>query len=92
MNPHALDQAVELGRGALFLAMELLLPVLLAGLVIGILTAVLQAATQVHEQAIGTIPRLAVIVLVLALVLPWMLSSLSDYARELIAGAPQWVK
>jgi len=63
-------------------------PVLVAGTVVGLVVALLQALTQVQEQTVAFVPKLFVMVLVLAISLPWVLTRLIEYSQELIANIP----
>ncbi|MBN1442752.1 MAG: flagellar biosynthetic protein FliQ [Planctomycetes bacterium] len=76
------DSAVDLTQQALIVAAELSLPMLGVGLVIGLLFSVLQAMTQVHEQTLSFIPKLLAMALVAFLLMPWILSVITDYTRE----------
>ena len=59
-------------------------PMLLLSMLVGVVVAILQAVTQIHEQTIGFVLKLIVVVLVL-LIGGWMLETLQDYTRELFA-------
>jgi len=86
-----MQAAVELGRGALLLAMKLALPAMAAALVVGLVVAILQAATQVQEQTVAIVPRLLAAAVALLLLLPWMMAALADYARTLIGDMAGWM-
>jgi flagellar biosynthetic protein FliQ len=92
MDSGTLDQAVDLGREALLLAVQLSLPILLAGLVVGAVISALQAATQMQEQTLNQVPKMFAIAATAFLALPWMLSALSDYAANLFLGMGTWFK
>ena len=71
-----------LGDG-LFLAIKLSMPMLLLGMAVGVVIAIFQAVTQIHEQTLGFILKLIVVIVILILGGGWMLESLQDYSREL---------
>jgi len=85
MNP---QDAVDLGREALMVATLIAAPVLVAGLVVGLVVGLIQALTQVQEQTVAFVPKLVVMVLALAISLPWVLTRLVEYSQELIANIP----
>ena len=58
-------------------------PMLLLGMAAGVLVAIFQAVTQIHEQTIGFILKVVIIVGVLLFAGGWMLTTLQDYSREL---------
>ena len=70
-------------RDALLVAIKLSAPMLLLGMAVGVLIAIFQAVTQIHEQTLGFILKLIVIVGLLLLGGGWMLETLQDYSREL---------
>ena len=70
-------------RDGLLVAIKLSAPMLLLGMAVGVLIAVFQAVTQIHEQTLGFIFKVIVIVAVLLLGGGWMMETLLDYTREL---------
>ena len=68
---------------ALLVALKLSMPMLLLGMAVGILIAIFQAVTQIHEQTLGFILKLIMIIVVLLIGGGWMLETLQDYTREL---------
>ena len=80
------DGLVEAVRQALLAGFVVAAPVLLVGFVVGTLAGLLQAATGVHEQIVGLVPRLAAMVLVLLVTLPWMVERLAELFRASAAG------
>ena len=66
-------------RGALWTVMKLAAPLLLTSLGVGLLVAIFQAATQIHEQTLTFVPKVAVIALLLLVLGSWMLTNLQDY-------------
>lgn len=92
MDSSVLDQAVDVGREALFLAVKLSLPILVAGLLVGSVISLLQAATQVQEQTLNQVPKMFAIAAVAFLALPWILASLAEYTTGLVMGMGTWFK
>lgn len=82
------DQAIELSRHALLLALLLAAPVLGVALLMGLVTSALQAVTQLHDQTLGFVPRMVVVLLVALVTLPWGLEMLVDYSSELFRNIP----
>ena len=79
---------VEKLREGIWIVLKLGGPMLLLSMVVGILIAIFQAVTQIHEQSLGFILKLMVVVLVLLVGGSWMMQNLLEYARgifELIA-------
>lgn len=63
-------------------------PVLLAGMFVGLMVGLLQALTQVQEQTIAFVPKIAAMVLVLSLTLPWLMAQMVRYSSEVITTIP----
>jgi flagellar biosynthetic protein FliQ len=75
VNPSLLD----LWHGALVTAATVIAPFLAIALVVGLVTALLQAATQLQENVISFVPKLAAVALALVVLGPWALARLSHY-------------
>ncbi len=80
--------AVDLGREALLIAALISAPVLIAGMLVGIFVGLIQALTQIQEQSVAFVPKLIAMALVLGFSLPWVLTRLVEYSRELISNIP----
>jgi flagellar biosynthesis protein FliQ len=81
--------ALDMGREALLLVLTLATPVLLVGLVVGLLISVFQAMTQLQEQTLTFIPKMAAMAVVAMFLGPWLASRMLEYATELF-GQPPW--
>ena len=75
----------DLMRDAVGLVIKLGGPMLVLSRLVGVVVAIFQAVTQIHEQTIGFILKVVVIVSVLLIGGGWMLESLQEYTRELFA-------
>jgi type III secretion HrpO family protein len=78
---------LQLAREALVLTLLVSAPPLLAALVVGLGTGLLQAVTQVQEQALGSVPRIAAVLGALVVAGPWMGGRLVRFAGEVLALA-----
>ena len=81
-------ELVRVAREALMLALLLSLPVLGASLVVGLVVSVLQTATQVQEQTLSFVPRLAAALLALAIAGPWIGAQLVRFTSSLWSAIP----
>lgn len=82
---------LHLAREALLLALLLSAPPLLAALAVGLVTGLLQAVTQVQEQALGAVPRIAAVLGALVVAGPWIGARLARFAADVLslaAGLP----
>ena len=83
---------VNVMRSGIFQIFILILPVLSAALIIGLIVAIFQATTSIQEQTLTFLPKLIVILLVLALLSGWMFSELRDYTVKLFEMIPELAK
>lgn len=82
------DQASELTRSSLWLALQLAGPLLMVCLLVGLVVSVFQAATQLSDQTLSFVPKLFAAAFAGAALLPWMASRLTEFARLLIESIP----
>ncbi len=80
MNTSDITQAL---REGVWVAMKLGGPSLILSMAVGILIAIFQAVTQIHEQSLGFILKLTVVILVFLVGGGWMMQTLLDYANGL---------
>lgn len=84
-----LDHSVDLAHAALLMVLTLCGPPLLAALAVGVLVSLLQAMTQLQDVTIGFVPRLIVVLVVLACLWPWMGERMMDYSIALYRDVPR---
>ncbi|MBU4271828.1 MAG: flagellar biosynthesis protein FliQ [Planctomycetes bacterium] len=82
------QQAIDLGREALWTMLIVGSPVLLAGMIVGLVVGLFQALTQIQEQSVAFVPKIIVMFLVLSVSLPWLISRMLHYTTEVIGGIP----
>jgi flagellar biosynthetic protein FliQ len=86
------EMIMNIGAEAIKTTLYLAGPMLLAAMVIGIAVSVLQAITQINEATLTFIPKMVAIVVVLAVMAPWMLEILRHYATDVLGNAGEWVR
>ncbi|MEH2939540.1 flagellar biosynthesis protein FliQ [Oscillospiraceae bacterium 44-5] len=70
-------------REGIWVAIKLGGPMLILSMMVGVLIAIFQAVTQIHEQTLGFIFKLTVVILVLLVGGGWMMETLLDYAKSI---------
>jgi flagellar biosynthetic protein FliQ len=65
---------------------------LLSALVVGFVVATLQATTSIQEQTLTFVPKIFAILLVLAFLGGWMLTSLREYTIQLFMQIPNMAR
>ena len=73
----------DLIRGALSSTLWICFPVLAAGVIVGIAVSLAQIVTSIQDPAVGAVPRIVAMGLVIALSLPWMSARLLSYTHLL---------
>lgn len=82
--------AVDLARQALWATIVLVGPVLIAGALAGLITSIIQAVTQVQEQTLSFLPKIAASILVLVALGPWMLRYMVEFTQTLILSLSRY--
>jgi flagellar biosynthesis protein FliQ len=85
------DTVVSLAVSAMELALKVGAPILIVGLVIGLAVSIFQAVTQIQEQTLSFIPKVAGMAVLIVVAGPWMLGQLVNWTAQLYAGIPSLV-
>lgn len=80
-------QLLDVARDALMVVIKVSAPVMLAGLVIGVIIALFQALTQIQEMTLTFVPKILVTFVTLLLLLPFMLTTLMEFTRNMLDRA-----
>jgi flagellar biosynthesis protein FliQ len=76
VNPDAISALFREGMANLFFVAG---PLLGGLLVVGLVMGILQSATQIQEPAVGAVPRIATVLLLVAFLGPWMVERMSRF-------------
>ena len=82
---------IELARRTMLLTLMLAGPMLTTALVVGVLVSLFQAVTQIQEQTVSFVFKLAAVAAVFLLGLHWMIQAAVQYTLELFHGLPGMV-
>ena len=88
----SIGDIVTLLRGGVYQVLIISAPLLLSALTVGLIIAILQAATSIQEQTLTFVPKIAVILIMLAIFGGLMFSSLGQYTRELFLRIPEMAR
>jgi len=83
------NASLALSQQGLWLLLVALSPLLLTALLVGLALGLLQATTQIQDSAISFAPKLAAVLSVLVLLLPWLAQCWLDYTRQLWLSIPR---
>jgi flagellar biosynthetic protein FliQ len=81
-------EALELGRNAFWMAMLTAAPILIIGLVVGLLIALFQAVTQLQEQTLTFVPKIAAMVIAASIFIPWISERMVAFTQEMLGTLP----
>ena len=87
-----LGQVISLMRGAVTQTISLVAPILIVALIVGLVVAILQAVTSIQEQTLTFLPKLIVIILMVALLGGFIFTNLSEYTVALFNRIPDFAK
>jgi flagellar biosynthetic protein FliQ len=80
--------AIDVARNAFMTALEIGGPLLMGSLVVGMLVSVFQAVTQINESTLSFVPKILVVAGGLALLGPWMATTLIAYLINTFNSLP----
>lgn len=78
-------EVLDVGRDALWLTIQLCLPILTVALGVGVSIGLFQAMTQVQEQSLVYAPKIVAVFAALLLFLPMMGALLGGFMNEIAA-------
>jgi flagellar biosynthesis protein FliQ len=82
------SQIMEIGARAMWVTLQISLPVLGVSLVVGLLVSIFQAVTQLQEPTLTFIPKILATVVVIVIAGPWMLNTMLGFTIDLWSGIP----
>lgn len=78
-----LSEVVSLCRDAIYVLILISAPLMVVAMVVGLAIALLQALTQIQEATLTFVPKILAMLVTLAIALPFMLNTLTDFANRL---------
>jgi len=88
----SIGDLVTLLRGGIFQVLIIAAPLLLSALAVGLIVAILQAATSIQEQTLTFVPKMVVILVMLAVFGGLMFTYLGNYTTELFERIPEMAR
>lgn len=83
------SQIITIAARAMWVTMELSLPILGVSLIVGLMVSVFQAVTQLQEPTLTFIPKILAVVVVIVVAGPWMMNTIVDYTHEIFMGVQE---
>lgn len=81
-------EVLELGRQAMWVGLQVAMPILVAALIVGLLVSVFQAVTQIQEMTLQFIPKMIAVGIVLIIAGGWMLSQIVEFTVRVFTHLP----
>ena len=78
--------ALDLARSALMISLWIATPILVSGRVIGLVVSIAQAVTQIQEQTLSFVPKIAAMILVTVMLLGWISTQMVEFAQRMFVG------
>ncbi len=78
-----LGEALDLGRNAFMMALTTAAPILVIGLVVGLIISLFQAVTQLQEQTLTFVPKIAAMVLAAVFFIPWISNRMLQFTQDM---------
>ncbi len=76
-------EVLDVGREAIWLAIQLAAPILIVGLVVGVAIGLMQSLTQIQEATLVYAPKIIAIFVALLLFLPLMGALMTGFMRHI---------
>ncbi|HEX5035683.1 MAG TPA: flagellar biosynthesis protein FliQ [bacterium] len=83
---------ISITKQALYLTLILTAPPVITAMLMGLTVGIMQATTQVQEQTLTFVPKLVGIMVTLAIVGPWIMVQLMNFATSLLGTFQDYVK
>ena len=80
------SEALELGRNAFWMAMSTSAPILLIGLAVGLSIALFQAVTQLQEQTLTFVPKIAAMIVAASIFIPWISGRMVAFTQTMLSA------
>ncbi len=78
-----LTEALDMGRDAFMMALMTAAPILLIGLGVGLVISLFQAVTQLQEQTLTFVPKIAAMIVAAMFFIPWIAARMLEYTQSL---------
>ena len=79
----SVETVSEIGNKALYLIIEVSLPLLLVSLIIGLIISIFQTVTSIQEQTLTFVPKILALFITLMIMGKWIMTSIVEFMTEL---------
>jgi flagellar biosynthesis protein FliQ len=85
------DFIIALAGQAVYTVLKASAPMLLVGLIVGLIVSIFQATTQIQEQTLAFVPKVAAVLLSVLVFGPWILNTLVDFTYNLLNNLYKYI-
>lgn len=78
-----IDAVTEMTSNALFVVLQVSLPILLVSLCVGLAVSIFQTVTSIQEQTLTFVPKIICVFLGLVLMGGWMMTKMAEFTTQL---------
>lgn len=82
---------IAIGEQVFWMVVKLTAPILGFGMAVGLIVSIFQAVTQIQEQTLAFVPKIAAAMVALLIFGPWMLTNLLDFTHQILANLMSYV-
>ncbi|MEK7376514.1 MAG: flagellar biosynthesis protein FliQ [Candidatus Margulisiibacteriota bacterium] len=82
------DFVTQILYNAVIVILLMSMPAVGLGLLVGFVISLFQAVTQIQEQTLTFVPKMIVVLAVIAITSPWLMSLILDFTISLWANIP----
>ncbi|MCH7866283.1 MAG: flagellar biosynthetic protein FliQ [Myxococcales bacterium] len=79
-----IEEVSSLLRMTLYTTLVVSSPILGVALVVGLSVSIIQSATQINEQTLTMVPKIACVFGMFALLFPWIMRTIIDFATQVL--------
>ncbi|MCH7720155.1 MAG: flagellar biosynthesis protein FliQ [Planctomycetes bacterium] len=78
--------ALDVGRNAFYMALTTSAPILIVGLLVGLTISIIQSVTQLQEQTLTFVPKIAAMIVAAIYFIPWIAQRMLTYSCEMFGA------
>lgn len=78
-----IEAVSDMTRSALFVVLQVALPILLVSMAVGLVVSIFQTVTSIQEQTLTFVPKIVCVFLAIALLGGWMMTEMVEFTTQL---------
>ena len=82
------DKVIMLGTDALYMILEVSMPMLVVALAVGVMISLFQAVTQIQEMTLTFVPKIIAVFIVIVVAAPWYVEKMVSYTKSIFLMIP----